>query len=79
MQLREIQKTNTAYDYEEYMDGVVCAGSAIFDLSNRVIASVGLVGPRYRINNGDLKIIAEYINEQADILSKSLGYNHLNQ
>jgi len=74
-QLRKIQKTNIAYDMEEYMDGVVCAGSAVFDLSNRAVAAIGLVAPRYRVKDGDLEMIAEYIHTQAEIVSKSLGYN----
>ena len=74
-QFREIRKTNIAYDLEEYMDGVVCVGSAVFDLSNHVVASIGLVGPRYRIKNSDMKVMGDYIKKQADTLSKSLGYN----
>ena len=64
-QLREIRDTNTAYDLEEYIEGVVCAGSAIF--GNNIIASIGLVCPRYRIKDKELKIIAKYIKNQAEI------------
>lgn len=73
-QLAEIRASNLAYDMEEYMEGVVCAGSAVFGSDGRMVGSIGVMGPKYRLDDIKLAEAAKAVYRRAGELSERLGY-----
>ena len=73
-QLKTIRAANLAYDMEEYMEGVVCAGSAVFGGDGRAVASLGVMGPKYRLDGSKFADAAKAALARARELSERLGW-----
>lgn len=74
-QFEEIRLSNTAYDMEEYMEGVVCIGSAVFGKSGKVAGAIGIMGPKYRFDDEKFASCVKSVRYHAEALSKKLGYS----
>jgi len=60
-------------DDVENEDGVRCAGAPIFDHQNRVVASISVAGPAYRMTRERIKALGPEIRDAADEVSRRLG------
>ena len=60
-------------DNGEIESGLICIGAPIYDLSRRVIASVSVSGPDYRMSADQEQMIKEVKRTAANI-SCVLGY-----
>lgn len=76
-QFEEIRLSNTAYDMEEYMEGVVCIGSAVFGKNAKAAGAIGIMGPKYRFDDEKIASCAKSVRFHAETLSKKLGYSAL--
>jgi DNA-binding IclR family transcriptional regulator len=72
-QIELIRQTNIAYDFEEYMEGINCIGSGVFDRSGKIAAALGVVAPKYRFmfNSDNAK---ELVLNAAEKLYRQLGW-----
>lgn len=72
MELQKIRPRNIAYDHEEYLEGLNCIGSTVFDKSGKAAAAIGIVALNHRF-----KIETEknehLVFEAAQKLSETLG------
>ena len=73
-ELAWVRKNKYAVDMEEYLDGVVCIGSPVFD-GGGCVAALGVMLPHYRYNNSFKSVAVLKIKEAAKSLSEKLGGN----
>jgi len=74
-ELKKIQKQGYAVDNMEHEEGVRCVASPIRDYNGKVIASMSVSGPAFRINESNIPIIAKKVKEYCDCISEEMGYN----
>ena len=74
-ELAEIRRTGLAYDHEEYVVGVYCVGSPIFDVHGNVVAGVGVSGLVSRFRPEDLPRIEQQVLECARQISLAIGHD----
>jgi len=63
-----------ALDNEEYVDGIRCIASAIFNDVGAPIAALGISAPKYRFPDEKVEHYGHFINERADQISKQMGF-----
>ena len=73
-ELQLIRKRGYAVDNEEIEDGLKCIAAPIKDYSGKVIASISIAGPVFRITRGKASSMARSVIEAANRLSTELGY-----
>lgn len=73
--IRKIKRRGYAFEDEECDEGTRCLAAPIFQGDGRVIAAVGVAGPRLRIKKSQFKKLAPTVIEAADQISASLGYS----
>jgi DNA-binding IclR family transcriptional regulator len=73
-ELETVRKTGFAYDRNEYLMGVYCIGSPVFDASGKAIAGVGMTGLASRFNRDSTKVFKKAIKQCAANISKAIGY-----
>lgn len=74
IRLEEIRQKGYAIDNEEYMDGIRCIASTIFNQFNIPIAMIGISGPRDRLSLSVCNVFGEYIRSLALEISLQFGY-----
>jgi IclR family KDG regulon transcriptional repressor len=74
-ELKKIREQGYAVDNIEHEEGVRCVAGPIRDYSGKVIASMSISGPAFRINESNIPIIAKKIKEYCNSISKEMGYN----
>ena len=62
------------FDLEEFEDGLRCIAAPVRDQSARVVAALGIAGPRARLEDGRIQELIPVVVEAADLLSRNLGY-----
>jgi len=72
--LEEARQSGYAIDDEESEIGMRGVAAPIRDISNRVIAAVGLAGPIQRVTKKELRGYAPQVVSTADAISARLGY-----
>ena len=72
-ELARVRIEGYAMDNGEIESGLICIGAPIYDLSRRVIASVSVSGPDYRMSADQEEMIKEVKRTAANI-SRVLGY-----
>jgi len=70
----KIQKQGYAVDNMEHEEGVRCVSGPIRDYNGKVIASMSISGPAFRIDESNIPIIAKKVKEYCDCISKEMGY-----
>lgn len=71
-EIQRIRIRNIAYDHEEYIEGLNCIGSAVFDKSGKVTAAIGIVALNHRFKI-DTEKNEKLVFEAAQKLSETLG------
>jgi DNA-binding IclR family transcriptional regulator len=71
----EIRRTGLAYDDEEYTNGIICIGSPVFDVSEHVVAGIGITGLVHTYKNGRKTTFERLVLECALKLSREIGYS----
>ena len=74
-ELKKIREQGYAVDNIEHEEGVRCVAGPIRDYSGKVIASMSISGPAFRINEDNTPNIAKKVKEYCDCISKEMGYN----
>jgi len=74
----KIRKRGYAVDNMEHEEGVRCVAGAIRDYNGKVIASMSISGPAFRIDKSSILNIAKKIKEYCDCISKEMGYINSN-
>ena len=62
----------------EHEEGVRCVAGPIRDYTGKVIASMSISGPAFRINESNITIIAKKVKEYCSCISKKMGYINSN-
>jgi len=70
----KIRKQGYAVDNMEHEEGVRCVAGPIRDYNGKVIASMSISGPAFRINESNIPNIAKKVKECCDCISEEMGY-----
>lgn len=73
-ELLQIRKDGYAVDNMEHEPGVRCIAAPIRDYHDKVIASLSLSGPEFRISKEKIPLIKEKVMECCRLISHDLGY-----
>lgn len=71
-ELHNVRDRGFSVDHEEYEQGVVCVAAPIYNFEHKVEASIGVSGPKERIDS-NLAIIAAIVKEAGLQISTLLG------
>jgi DNA-binding IclR family transcriptional regulator len=72
--IRRVKRQGYAFEDEECDDGTRCVAAPIYNAEGRVVASVGVAGPRVRIKKTLVPKLAPVVIEAADDISRRMGY-----
>jgi DNA-binding IclR family transcriptional regulator len=75
LELARIRRRGFSLNDEEVEIGVRCIGAPIFDYKARVIATLSIAGPVFRVTRGRLPELARTVVSVANALSLELGYH----
>jgi IclR family transcriptional regulator, KDG regulon repressor len=70
-----IRKRGIAYDDAEFHPELRCVAAPVRDFAGRVIGSLGIAGPIWRLSLQALEAKAQAVRKAADALSRELGYS----
>lgn len=76
-ELRAIRERGYAIDDEEIEEGLRCIGAPVRDHGGRVVASMSIAGPAFRVTRGRAPALGRLVMKIADELSAELGYRSL--
>jgi DNA-binding IclR family transcriptional regulator len=74
-ELRRVRAMGYAVDHEEMEEGLKCVAAPVQNLSGVVVASVGILGPAFRLAEKKLAGIATSVVRTADAVSAELGFH----
>lgn len=74
VEIDKVRAQHVAIDDEECEAGVRCVAAPVRDYSNRVVCSISISGPIYRMHGDNLNRCAENVRAAAKRLSLRLGY-----
>ncbi len=78
MDLVHVRSAGFAIDDEEFEEGLRCLGAPIFDHSGRVVASISIAAPVFRLKKDRVPEAARAVIAAAQGLSAELGYQGVN-
>jgi DNA-binding IclR family transcriptional regulator len=73
-EFKKIRKQGYAVDNMEHEEGVRCVAGPIRDYNGKVIASMSISGPAFRIDESNIPNIAKKVKEYCDCISEEMGY-----
>lgn len=76
-QLKTVQETGLGYDREEYVSGIYCIATPVFDIRGDVVAGVGVSGLVSRIDNENRHEFEELVREAGRRISTAVGYRKM--
>lgn len=74
-ELALVRERGFSVDNEETEEGLRCVGAPVRDYTGRVIASISIAGPAFRMTDEKLSALAESVKRAAETLSERMGYN----
>jgi IclR family KDG regulon transcriptional repressor len=74
-QLRKIKTQGYAFNDEEYREMVRAVGSPIFDFNIKVLGSIVVVAPSFRLKLSSVPKIAQQVKRTALDISRQIGYH----
>ena len=74
-EFKKIREQGYAVDNMEHKEGVLCAAGQIRDYTGKVIASMSIFGPAFRINEDNIPVIAKKVKEYCNYISEETGDN----
>jgi DNA-binding IclR family transcriptional regulator len=72
---RRVRTMGYAIDHEEREEGLKCVAAPVRNHAGAVVASVGILGPAFRLADKKLPGIAATVAETADAVSRELGFD----
>lgn len=69
-----VRRRGYAVDDVENEEGVRCVGAPIFDHQDRVVASISVAGPAYRMTRERIREFGPLVRKAADGISHQLGW-----
>ncbi len=75
LELQRIRAQGYAAAFEELEEGLNAISAPIFNYENRVIASISISGPAYRLTRARIKEVAPRILQTAERISAEMGYH----
>ena len=73
-ELVRVREQGCALDLEEFEEGLRCVAAPVRDHSARVVAALGVAGPRRRFEDEHLEALVQMVVAAAGDLSRNLGY-----
>lgn len=73
--IRKVKRQGYAVEDEECDEGTRCIAAPIHNGEGRIVAAVGVAGPRVRIRKSEFSRIAPVVIEAAAQISERLGYS----
>ena len=73
-ELARVRRKGFAVNNEEVEPGVRCIGAPIFDHNSRVIATLSIAGPVFRMTKDRVPELARTVVNVANALSSELGH-----
>lgn len=73
-ELEVVRARGYAVDDEEIEEGLLCIGAPVRDSSARVVASISIAGPKFRVPQKKIPLLAARVVNAAEELSTELGY-----
>jgi len=73
-EFKKIREQGYVVDNMEHEEGVRCVAGPIRDYTGKVIASMSVSGPAFRINESNIPNIAKKVKEYCDCISEEMGY-----
>jgi DNA-binding IclR family transcriptional regulator len=73
-ELERVRGRGYALDLEELEEGLRCIAAPVREQSGRVVAALGIAGPRRRFEDEHLASLVPIVVEAAAALSRNLGY-----
>jgi len=77
-ELKKIREQGYTVDNMEHEEGVRCVAGPIRDYTGKVIASMSISGPAFRINESNVPNIVKKVKEYCDCISKEMGHINSN-
>lgn len=72
--VRRVKRRGYAFEDEECDDGTRCIAAPIFNAEARIVAAIGVAGPRARIRKSEVAKIAPVVIEAASEISQRMGF-----
>lgn len=72
--IRQVKRRGYAFEDEECDEGTRCVAAPIYSAEGRIVAAVGVAGPRGRIRKSQVAKLAPRVIEAASEISQRLGY-----
>ena len=73
-EIMQVRENGIAYDDAEYNNEARCLAAPVFDFNSRIIGTIGISGPVWRIGLQDLPRLGKAVKVAANALSDKLGY-----
>jgi DNA-binding IclR family transcriptional regulator len=73
-ELAKVREQGYGLDLEELEEGLRCIAAPVRDQSGKVVAALGIAGPRWRFQDDQLKGLIAPVVKAARELSRNLGY-----
>ena len=73
-ELQLVRERGYSVDNEEFEEGLKCIGAPVRDYSGKVIGSISIAGPAFRMTKDRVLAVAYSVVEAANELSAKLGY-----
>ncbi len=73
-QLEEVRRTGIAYDNEEYTSGIICIGSPVFDVEEKVVAGLGITCILSTLDAALKPVFEQLVLQCAWRVSRDIGY-----
>jgi DNA-binding IclR family transcriptional regulator len=74
-ELQKVRDRGWALDNEEIEDNLKCIGAPVRNHSGRVVASISIAGPAFRLTAEKSPVLAQLVVKIAEELSAELGYS----
>jgi len=72
--IRRVKRQGYAFEDEFCDEGTRCVAAPIYNAEGRMVAAVGVAGPRVRIKKSQVPKLAPVVIEAADEISQRMGY-----
>ncbi len=72
--IRQVKRIGYAFEDEECDDGTRCVAAPIYNAEGRIVAAVGVAGPRARIRKNEVTKLAPEVVAAAGEISMRMGY-----
>lgn len=73
-ELETVRARGYATDLEEFEIGLRCVAAPVHDMTDRVIAAVGIAAPAIRLNEGTMPRVVDAVTTAGDAISRQLGH-----